>query len=101
MLVVTTDSLPAGLVVKSTFGFVFITKQVEVSSKGLIRGFFERGRNEYKEASDEFERLAPAEANAIIGVRIATAVQTFANGVFLFLTVSGTPVRYEEERAGA
>lgn len=92
----TTENLPEGLVVKEVFGMIQITGTVEVSNKSLIRGIFERKRNEYQEVIDAFVETAPKEANAILGVQISTSAQNFNNGTFLYVTYIGTPAIIED-----
>lgn len=75
---------------------VLANKKIEISDKGLMRGIMDRNKNEYNEAIEYFKRLAPREANAIIGVQISTSAQNFSNGTFLYLTIAGTPVLYTE-----
>ncbi|MCK9744185.1 hypothetical protein [Pseudomonas syringae] len=94
-LLLTTENLPEGIAVKEVFGMIQVTGPVEVSNKGLVRGFFERNKNEYREVIDAFINSAPSEANAIIGVQISTAVQNFSNGTFLYVTYVGTPAVLE------
>ena len=96
MLLLTTSSLPEGFVVKEVFTMVLVNKTIEVSSKGVLRGLFERNRNEYQEALDFLASQAPNEANAIIGIQVSTSTQQFSNGTFLYLTAVGTPVVYSE-----
>lgn len=95
MLLLTTPTLPDGCIVKEAFNLVLINHQIEVSTKGLIRGLLEKKRNEYQDALDLLASQAPKEANAIISVQISTSTQQFSNGTFLYLTVVGTPVFYE------
>lgn len=53
-------------------------------------------KNEYQEVIDSFADSAPDEANAILGVQIATSSQQFSNGTFLYVTYIGTPAIIEE-----
>jgi uncharacterized protein YbjQ (UPF0145 family) len=94
MLLLTTQTLPEGLIVKEAFSLVLINQAIEVSSKGFIRGLLEKKRNEYQEALDYLASQAPKEANAIIGIQVSTSTQQFSNGTFLYLTAVGTPVTY-------
>jgi len=96
MLLLTTSSLPDGLVVKEAFTMVLINKAIEVSNKGVLRGLLEKDRNEYQEALDFLASQAPQDANAIIGIQISTSTQQFSNGTFLYLTAVGTPIIYGE-----
>lgn len=98
MLLLTTETLPQGLVVTEMYSMVQITKAIEVSNKGLLRGLLDRNRNEYQEAMDALAQSAPPEANAIIGIKATSAVQHFSNGTFLYLTYIGTPATYVEEQ---
>lgn len=95
MLLLTTSSLPQGFVVKEMFSMVLVNKSIEVSKKGLIRSLVEKKRNEYQEALDLLASQAPKGANAIIGVQVSIASQSFSDGTFLYLTAIGTPVIYE------
>lgn len=99
-LILTTDVLPDGVVVKEVFSMIQLTGTVEVSSKGLIRGLLEKNKNEYQEIIDSFVRSAPTEANAIIGVQISTSAQSFNNGTFLYVTYIGTPAVLEGNITG-
>ena len=96
MLLLTTQTLPEGMIVKEAFSMILANKAIEISNKGLIRGLLERNRNEYNEALDFFIGLAPQEANAIIGMQVSSSTQHFSNGTFLYLTMVGTPVIYGE-----
>jgi regulator of nucleoside diphosphate kinase len=75
-------------------GLVIATKPIELSDKGLIRAFLERNRNEWSETLDFFKNSLPEWANAVIGIQISTTTQSFRNGIFLYVTMAGTPVRY-------
>lgn len=96
MLLLTTQTLPEGCVVKQAYSMILVNKAIEISNKGLVRGVLERNRNEYDEAIDLFVSFAPSEANAIIGVQISTSTQHFSNGIYLYLTMVGTPIVYAE-----
>jgi len=91
----TTENLPEGCIVKETFGMIQVTGTVEVSNKGIIRGMLQRNKNEYQEVINSFVDTAPHEANAILGVQIATSSQQFSNGTFLYVTYIGTPAIIE------
>jgi regulator of nucleoside diphosphate kinase len=95
MLLITTDTLPKGVVMKEAFSMILTNKTIELSKKGLIRGVLERNRNEYDEALEFFVAQAPREANAIVGIQVSTSTQQFSNGVFLYMTMVGTPIIYE------
>jgi uncharacterized protein YbjQ (UPF0145 family) len=94
MLILTTSALPEGCTIKEMYSMILINRAIEVSDKGLIRNLLERERNEYQEAIDSLVALAPKEANAIVSLQVSTAVQQFSDGVYLYLTLAGTPVIY-------
>lgn len=96
MTVTTTEILPEHLKITAMFSMIEITHKIQISQKGLIKGFLERKRNEHQEAYDKLVASAPGEANAIIGVKHSTAIHTFPEGTFLFITYVGTPVVLEE-----
>ena len=96
MTVTTTETLPEQMRIKSIFSMIETTHRIQISQKGLIKGFFQRKRDEHREALDKLIESAPSEANAIIGVKHSTATHTFPEGTFLFITYIGTPVVIEE-----
>ena len=96
MLLMTTETLPQGLVITKSYSMIFFNGQIEISAKGLIRGLIERNRNEYQETLNQFASLAPHEANAIIGIQVSSAIQQYKNGTFQYLTFVGTPITYTE-----
>lgn len=96
MLLLTTSVLPEGLVIEKAFSMILVSKTIEVSNKGIVRGFMERNRNEHNEAIAFFQSQAPSNANAIIGVQVSTSTQNFSNGMFLYMTIIGTPIIYRE-----
>lgn len=95
MLLLSTETLPENCAIKEMYSMVQITRAIEVSNKGLIRGFIERNRNEYQEALDQLASLAPPDSNAIIGIKATSSTQQFSNGTYLYLTYIGTPITYE------
>lgn len=96
MLLLTTDKLPEGYVIKEAFSMLLMNKTIEISNKGLVRGLLERDRNEYNEALELLESQAPEGANAIIGITVSTTTQQFTDGTFLYMTIVGTPVLCEK-----
>jgi uncharacterized protein YbjQ (UPF0145 family) len=94
LLTVTTDTLPIAHEIDHVWSMVSCTAPIEVSSKGVVRGLLERGRNEQQEAFDRFLAAVPAEANAVVGVRVSTAMGQFGATVHLLITYVGTPVKY-------
>ena len=98
MMMFTTHILPEGVRLLNMYSRIQITKLIEISNKGLIRSLMEKPSNEYQEAIDALAAAAPKEANAIIGVQVATSTHTFSNGTFLYLTYIGTPVQVESSK---
>lgn len=92
----TMDTPPPGYEIEASMGLVEVTYPIEVSSKGLIRGLLERKRNEHQEAVNALERSIPTGANAVMGIKATSAVQSFDQGTFLYLTYIGTAVRLVE-----
>lgn len=80
------------MVVMQSFSVILSQRSIETSAKGILRSLTDRSRNEYQEAMDHLASMAPSEANAVLGIQISTASQSFSNGTFLYLTLIGTPV---------
>lgn len=95
MLVLSTDTLPSNMKVVEIHGFIEKTYPIEISDKGLIRGFMERKRNEHQEAYDAFVNSAGRQGNVIYGVKVSTSVGQFKNGSFLYITYYGTVATVE------
>ncbi|AXF75836.1 hypothetical protein AV903_06705 [Erwinia tracheiphila] len=76
-------------------GLLKITYPIEISDKGLIRGFMERKRNEHQETYDAFVNSAGRQGNVIYGVKVSTSVGQFKNGSFLYITYYGTVATVE------
>jgi hypothetical protein len=99
VIIITADSIPANLKVTQTFGAFQSTQTIQISAKGLVRGFLERDRNEHQEAFDGFVRSAPAGTNLIYGVRLSSSVAQFSDGMLLLLTYMATAAQCEEVRS--
>ena len=98
MHVLTTDSIPFGVTIKEVWGLIETTSAIEISNKGFIRSIVESKRNEHQEAFDTFViavRNGYPQANFVIGTKVSTAVGSFKNGTFLYITYIGTPVYAE------
>ncbi len=54
------------------------------------------GRNEQQDVYDAFAANIPAEANAVVGLRVSTAIGAFGQTVLMYVTYIGTPVRYRK-----
>ena len=92
MTVVTMDNLPNNYKIETIFPMIQSTSQIQISKKGIFQAIFERNKNEYQEAHDQFVKYAPSEANAIIGVKVSTATQQFKDKTLLYITYIGTPI---------
>lgn len=95
MHVLTTDSIPFDVTVKEVFSMMESTYPAEISKKGFIRSITEANKNDHQLAYDSFVasvRNAYPQANFVIGTKVSTAVGSFNNGTFLYITYIGTPV---------
>lgn len=98
MYVLTTDSIPFDVVIKEVFPMIESTYPVEISKKGFIRSITEAKKNDHQLAYDSFVdgvRNSCPQANFVIGTKVSTAVGSFNNGTFLYITYIGTPVLAE------
>lgn len=95
MLMLTTP-LPGNLKLIKSFSLIWSVSQVEISNKGLLKKVLQGAGNEYQEAFDSLNSQVPSEANAVVGIQVSTATHEFTNGTFLYVTLIGTPVLYEE-----
>jgi uncharacterized protein YbjQ (UPF0145 family) len=96
MLLLTTPNIPGDHKILELFDMVTIYQTIKVSQNIVIEGSLAKNRNEYKEAFDAF-RSAVREytnANAVLSVHISISSQQFSDGTFLYINISGTPVRY-------
>lgn len=96
MLLLSTDHVPVSHEIEAVYNMIEITYRIQISSKGLIRGLIEKGRNEHEEALEYLVKAAPQGANGIIGIKVSSAAQTFNDGTFLYLTYIGTPIKFVE-----
>ena len=95
MYVLTTDSIPFPVTVKEVFAMIEATYPAEISKKGFIRSITEANKNDHQLAYDSFVdsvRKTYPRANFVIGTKVSTAVGSFNNGTFLYITYIGTPV---------
>lgn len=87
------DALPDDMVVRQVFDIIVHTGTVELGSRqsGSIDVRAEAVRR-------EFIAMAPEEANAVIGVRVATDVVLYdiGGGGALYLTYNGNPAVVED-----
>lgn len=104
MLLLTTQTLPQGLIVKQVFSLVLINQRIEIANGNIIKVLLGRNQDDYEnQKQKEFQKAldslvlqAPKEANAIIGIQISASTQQFSDSVSLYLTAVGTPVIYGE-----
>ena len=92
MLLLTTECVPEEYEIKEMFSMIQTTSSIKTSKKGLIEKYTDRNRNEYQEALEQLASFAPAEATAVIGIKVSTTTQVFSNGTYLVITYIGTPV---------
>ncbi|MDO5606256.1 MAG: hypothetical protein Q4G25_13950 [Paracoccus sp. (in: a-proteobacteria)] len=90
MMFLTASALPPEFRLVHIHGLVCVTRAVEISSKGIVRGLFERRRNEFQEVYDALAAEAKGRGNVIYAIQTATATQHFGNNTYLYVTLSGT-----------
>ncbi|WP_411878468.1 hypothetical protein [Polaromonas sp. YR568] len=88
--------MPGELEITFVYSMIEVTYRTQISQKGVIKAFLDRNRNEHQEALALLARQAPADANAIVGIKVSSAAQDFGSEAFLYLTYIGTPVIYAE-----
>lgn len=86
-------SMPAGIRVRHTFDMVVHTGMVSLGSRA--RGSID---DRSEAVRREFIAMAPADANAVIGVQVATHVVLYdvGGGGELYLTFAGNPAIIDE-----
>lgn len=106
MLMITTTSLPDGMVLKDVYPLVFCMTPIQVSGKRVVqtvKEFFVDPGNPYEQAFENLQSQAPQEANAIIGIQMSTCSITVGREVIMQISLIGTPAvvgRAEDEGAG-
>lgn len=90
MLLLSTDHVPVSHEIETVFNMIEVTYRIQISSKGLIRGLMEKNRNEHEEAMEFLVKAAPPDANAIVGIKVSSATQSFNEGYI------GTPIKFIE-----
>ena len=88
---------PPSMAVAEMYSMIQFTGTIELSDRGVVVGMFERKRTEYQDIIDNFAASAPSDANAIMGVQVSTATQSFDNVTYLYMTYIGTPVMLVQE----
>ena len=96
MLFLTTHSLPVGLVMEQAFSMVMTSKTIEISNHNSLRVAMAGNHGDFDEVLALLEDQAPDEANAIIGIQTSTSIAHLPGGNFLYVTVAGTPIVYDE-----
>jgi hypothetical protein len=117
MLLLTTSSLPDGLFIKQAFSIVLVQETFGVPSRRkpsdvslkmdlrfykadsveeLTRIKLEEHQKQYQDVFNSLASQAPQEANAIIGIQIATSILNSSEETCLILTAIGTPIVYDE-----
>ena len=97
MNILTTDTIPLDVTVQELYGLVEITYPLPLEiSKWISSPLAEAKRNEHHREAlvtfvDAVRNLYP-KANFVIGTKVSTAVGSFSNGTFLYITYIGTPV---------
>lgn len=99
MLTLSTDTLPEDFSLQKLFGMVERTTPIQLSDQSLIKRLSGQKAMGHQDALDGLIEaainLSDGEANVIYGVRVSTAIHTFANETFLYLTYVGTVAQVE------
>lgn len=91
MLLLTTDVLPEDFTVTKLFGLVEVTTPIELTEKNFLRRMTEGEINGHQLAVDNLTKQAKdTGGNLVYGIKTSTAIGTFNNGSFLYLTYIGT-----------
>lgn len=81
---------------QQAFSLIVASKAIEISNKGSLRVAMDGDSNSYDEVIELLTDQAPDEANAIVGIQISTSIWQRSTGDFLYVTIAGTPIVYEE-----
>lgn len=85
----TIETPPAGYEISKVFTLVQYTKRINITEAGL------RGED-CQDALDVLASAAPAEANAIIGIKMTSTTLATEKASYLYLTYIGTPAVIEK-----
>jgi len=85
----TTESAPSGFSIEKVFGLIQFTTAMKLGRGGA-------DAEAMQAALDMLAEAAPAEANAVIGVRLSTAAVSSDDGMVVILTYIGTPAIISE-----
>lgn len=77
---------PIGWRVRIVYPIIEQTFPIKISQKGILEAMLSKGGNPHEQALDAFAKLAPPDANAILGTQISTTTSKFNDGTFLYLT---------------
>jgi uncharacterized protein YbjQ (UPF0145 family) len=96
MLTMTIETPPKGKVIAEVFSMLEIGYTVRLTPKGWFEKTFDSEVKNRGEALADFISNAPDRANAIMGMRLTLATQSFSDGNLMYIIYSGTPVRLED-----
>ncbi|MDH0342159.1 hypothetical protein [Chromobacterium haemolyticum] len=85
----TIETPPAGYEISKVFSMVQYTKGIRISETGLRE-------EDCQDALDVLASSVPAEANALIGIKMTSTTLATAKGAYLYLTYIGTPAIIRE-----
>lgn len=89
----TVEVAPAGYQISQVFTLIQYTKRVSMTDAGARAA-------ECQEALNVLSQSVPEGANAVIGVRVTSTAVAAGEGIYLYLTYTGTPARIEPISAG-
>ena len=93
----TIETLPHNRVIEDSYPMLEIGYMIRLTNKKLFQKSINGEVSNREEALNDFISKAPKEANAIIGIRISLATQSFNDANFMYIVYSGTPVRIIEK----
>jgi len=88
----TCDAVPGHMVIDEVMTMVQFTKRLRIGDDGI-------DPSELEDALDRLAMAAPERANALIGVRVATAAVAIGDTQYLYFTYTGTPAVVVEATA--
>lgn len=91
-----TVDCPVGHTVKRTYGLIEVTTWIVASERSAWEKWVKGDTATHQDALSRFRQMMPSGANAVVGVRVATAVGPGGDGAtYLALTYVGTPVELD------
>lgn len=94
----TTETAAENIKIKNILGVVEYTSVIKISAQGLfdvIKGFNKKSP-ELEAKNYLISEVHALGGNALIGLRVDTAIANFSNGTFLYKTYIGTAALIEE-----